>query len=65
MKTYIFEHGRIDAVNLSGAEIRENEKKSGRLIKVVIGHNIIPVDYRENQLPVEEHSWFKRKKERS
>ena len=61
MKAYIFAHGRKDAENLSGADIRKTEKKLGRLEMVVIGNQKIPVDYRENQIPVEEHQWYKRK----
>lgn len=61
MKTYIFEQGKLNTENLSGSQIRENEKKLGRLIKVVIGTKIIPVDYRDNQIPVTEHAWYKRR----
>ena len=68
MKIYTFAHGRIDAENLTGREIREAEKIFGRLERVVIGTQIIPVDYRENQKPVEELShlkeYIRRKNER-
>lgn len=62
MKVYIFAHGRKDAENLSGVEIRKTEKKLGRLEMVIIdGCKKILIDYRENQVPVEEHQWYIRK----
>ena len=62
MKVYIFEHGREDSENFTGEEIKKHEKKLGRLEMVIIdGYKRIPVDYRENQVPVEEHQWYIRK----
>lgn len=63
MKIYVFENGKETCENLSGKEIKEKEEKMGRLLKVIIGHDIIPVDYDINQKPVEEHAWFKRREE--
>lgn len=61
MKIYLFENGRVDAENLRGEEIRKHEETYGKLQKVVIGSQIIPVDYRDNQIPVTEHAWYKRR----
>lgn len=63
MKTYIFANGRIDADNLSGQQIKDKEREFGRLEMVVNGTQKIPVDYNPLQIPVEEHSWYKKKQE--
>lgn len=63
MKTYIFANGRIDTDNLSGAQIKEKEREFGRLEMVIDGNRKIPVDYNPLQIPVEEHSWYKKKQE--
>ena len=60
MKTYIFAHGRVDAENLSGHEIKAKETQLGRLNMVVIGYKKIPVDYHGLQKPFEELAMFKK-----
>ena len=55
MKRYLFEMHSIVTDNLSGKEIKECEKKWGKLIKVVIdGYMRVNCLYHGNQVPLEE-----------
>lgn len=45
MKTYVFKGGKREAENLTGVEIKECEKKLGKLISVSYNGKIVPVWY--------------------
>jgi len=45
MKVYVFENGKRESENLTGAEIKETEKKLGALISVAIDGRTVPVFY--------------------
>ena len=45
MKVYVFENGKRESENLTGAEIKECEKKLGKLMAVSNNGRITPVYY--------------------
>ena len=54
MKKYVFKNGTRESENLTGAEIRECERKLGKLIAVSNNGRIVPVFYPRDYERMEE-----------
>lgn len=61
MKTYIFEHLRADAENLTGEQIRNFEQNHGKLIGVVTPKGFVSCVYRSDMKEVEDLASTKRR----